>query len=67
MFKVATVYSKEDGNSHFEDIETALTDTGSVGKLSAALATKEIIFRENRNSPFYYNYYGQFKNYYFNN
>jgi len=46
MFSVTRIYSDSEGNSHFEDIEIQLTDAGSVGKLSAGLAAKEIIFRQ---------------------
>jgi len=46
MFNVTRIYSDSDGNSHFEDIEISLTDAGNIGKLSAGLAAKEIIFRE---------------------
>ena len=46
MFNVTRIYSDSDGNSHFEDIEIPLTDAGNIGKLSAGLAAKEIIFRE---------------------
>jgi hypothetical protein len=42
MFNVTRIYS----DSHFEDINIPLTDSGSIGKLSMGIAAKEIIFRE---------------------
>jgi len=46
MFKITRVYSDNNGDSHFEDIEVPLSDSGNVGKLSDVLTTKGIIFRE---------------------
>lgn len=46
MFKVTTIYSDSKAESHFEDIAIPLTDAGDIGKLSNAIAAKEIIIRE---------------------
>jgi quercetin dioxygenase-like cupin family protein len=46
MFRVTRVYSDQDGESHFEDIEVALKDSGMVGKLSDPVPAKSLIFRE---------------------
>jgi len=46
MFTVYRIYSDTDGDSHFEDVKIPLTQAGMVGKLSEAIATKSLIFRE---------------------
>src|SRR4051812_20738046 len=46
MFSVTKVYSDNNGNTHFEDIEVALFEAGTIGKLSYKIPAKEIIFRE---------------------
>ena len=46
MFQITRVYSDNNGDSHFEDIEIPLTEAGNVGKLSGVLPAKGIIFRE---------------------
>jgi hypothetical protein len=46
MFKVTSVYSDTNGESHFKDIEIPLTDSGSVGGLSEPFPAKSLIFRE---------------------
>ena len=40
------MYSDAAGESHFEEMQLPLTDSGPIGYLSAALPVKEIIFRE---------------------
>jgi hypothetical protein len=46
MFTVVRIYSDEKGDSHFEDVTIPLKENGMVGKLSDAVAAKEVIFRE---------------------
>jgi hypothetical protein len=46
MFSVTRIYSDNNGDSHFEDVEIELREKGNVGRLSDILPTKEIIFRE---------------------
>lgn len=44
---ITRIYSDEVGESHFENIEIELQDSGEIGKLSDNLPAKNIIFREN--------------------
>jgi hypothetical protein len=46
MFSVTKIYSDNNGDSHFEDVEIELKEAGSVGKLSDVIPAKGIIFRE---------------------
>jgi hypothetical protein len=46
MFPVTRIYSDDNGDSHFEDIEIPLQDAGAIGKLSAPMPVGNIIFRE---------------------
>lgn len=46
MFQITRIYSDSNGDSRFEDIEIPLNESGNIGKLSNALATNGIIFRE---------------------
>lgn len=46
MFQVTRIFSDENGESHFEDLQILLSDQGEIGFLSQAQATKSIIFRE---------------------
>ena len=46
MFRVTRVYNDANGDSHFEDLEIPLNDSGKVGKLSNEIPAKGIIFRE---------------------
>jgi hypothetical protein len=43
---VLRLYTGEDGESHFEDIEIALDDCGSIGKLSKKMNATGIVLRE---------------------
>ncbi len=45
-FPVTRIYSDVSGDTHFEDLEIALTDAGKIGALSEAVPVKSIIFRE---------------------
>ena len=44
--KITRLYTGEDGESHFEDIEIALEDAGDIGALSELEEATGIIFRE---------------------
>ena len=44
--RVTRIYSGDDGESHFEDIEIPLRDLGEIGKLSALVNATGMIFRE---------------------
>jgi hypothetical protein len=46
MFSIVRVYSDEAGDSHFEDVEFPLANSGKVGKLSRPVDVKKLIFRE---------------------
>jgi hypothetical protein len=43
---ITRLYTGEDGQSHFEEMEFPLSDAGPVGRLSQTLAATGIIFRE---------------------
>ena len=43
---VTRIYSGDDGESHFEDVEIPLRDLGEIGKLSALVNATGVIFRE---------------------
>ena len=44
--KITRLYTGNDGQSHFEDVEIVLEDRGAIGRLSAAEPASGIIFRE---------------------
>lgn len=46
MFQITRVYSDNNGDTHFEDIEISLNESGNIGKLSNVLPAKGVIFRE---------------------
>jgi hypothetical protein len=46
MFQVTRVYSDSNGDSHFEDVEIPLNESGSVGRLSEVLPANGVVFRE---------------------
>lgn len=46
MFKITRVYSDGNGDSHFEDTEIPLSESGKIGQLSDVISAKGIIFRE---------------------
>lgn len=46
MFSITRIYSDSNGHSRFEDLTLPLHDAGEIGKLSAALPVKTVIFRE---------------------
>ena len=43
---ITRIYSGEDGESHFEDVEIPLDDLGDLGRLSKLTAATGILFRE---------------------
>ena len=45
MFKITKVYSDNNGESQFEDVEMPLKNDGEIGFLSDKIPAKEIIFR----------------------
>jgi hypothetical protein len=44
--QITRLYTGEDGESHFEEIDVSLSSAGKIGKLSAPLPATSIIFRE---------------------
>jgi hypothetical protein len=44
--KVTRVYSGDDGESHFEDLDVPLVDRGAIGAISALQPATGIVFRE---------------------
>ena len=46
MFTIVRIYSDNQGESHFEDMEVPLKEGGIIGRLSEGIPAKEIIFRE---------------------
>lgn len=46
MIKITKIYSDNNGESHFEDIEMPLQNDGEIGFLSEEIPVKGIIFRK---------------------
>jgi hypothetical protein len=46
MFTITRIYSDEQGESHFEDIELPLEEAGEIGFLSEKIPAKEVMFRK---------------------
>lgn len=44
--KITRLYTGEDGQSHFEEVDIPLEDAGEIGRLSEAEPATGIIFRE---------------------
>lgn len=44
--KVTRIYTGNDNESHFEDLNYELLDSGDIGKLSKKIPVKEMILRE---------------------
>ena len=44
--QVTRIYSGDDGESHFEDVEIPLEDLGDIGRMSKLMAATGIVFRE---------------------
>jgi len=45
--KITKIYSDDDGESHFADVDITLADAGPIGRLSERFPVGSIIFREN--------------------
>jgi hypothetical protein len=45
--KITRLYAADDGTSHFEDVEIALSDAGPIGRLSEPRPVAAVFFREN--------------------
>jgi hypothetical protein len=45
--RITRIYSDTAGESHFNDFEIELQDTGPIGRLFKKLSVKGIVFREN--------------------
>jgi len=45
--QITRIYTDASGESHFQEVDVALKDAGEIGRLSAKLPAKGIIFREN--------------------
>jgi hypothetical protein len=46
MFQVTRIYSDANGDTHFDDIQIPLIESGNIGRLSAIEPATGIIFRE---------------------
>jgi hypothetical protein len=44
--KIVRIYTGADGESHFEDVELTLTDQGPMGRISAMVEARGVLFRE---------------------
>jgi hypothetical protein len=44
--RVTRLFTGDDGESHFEDLELPLTDLGAIGAMTTPLAARSIVFRE---------------------
>ena len=49
--KITRVYTGDDGESHFEDIEVPLVDRGKIGWISNLETATGIVFRETDANP----------------
>ncbi|HVY55162.1 MAG TPA: hypothetical protein VHC46_05335 [Thermodesulfobacteriota bacterium] len=45
--KITRIYSDDEGESHFGEVEIALADNGPIGRLSERFPVASVIFREN--------------------
>ena len=45
--RITRIYTGDDGESHFEDVEIELQDLGPVGRISKPMGATGIAFREN--------------------
>ena len=46
MIQITRIYSDNDGESHFEEMNIQLNDNGEIGFLSDKIPVKEMIFRK---------------------
>lgn len=44
--RVTRIYTGDDGESHFEDVEIPLQDSGDVGRVSELFSATGVLFRE---------------------
>ena len=44
--QVTRIYTGDDGESHFEDVEVELTDHGPMGRISELVQARGVVFRE---------------------
>jgi hypothetical protein len=44
--QVTRIYTGDDGESHFEDVEVELTDRGAMGRISDLVSARGVVFRE---------------------
>lgn len=44
--KITRIYTGDDGESHFEDVEVDLKDLGAIGRLSKLEPASGVVFRE---------------------
>ena len=44
--KITRIYTGQDGESHFEEIDIQLISTGLAGSISEPVPTRDVIFRE---------------------
>jgi len=44
--RVTRIYTGDDGESHFEDVDIALLDRGAVGALSEPIPARSVVLRE---------------------
>jgi hypothetical protein len=51
--KITRIYTGDDNQSHFEDIDIPLEDNGDIGKLSQFIHATGVIFRETPPDYFY--------------
>lgn len=45
--RVTRIFADDAGESHFEDVDIALEDAGTIGRLSEPHAVRQLMFREN--------------------
>lgn len=45
--KITRVYANAEGESRFDEVDIALEDAGTIGRLSRRFPVRDIIFREN--------------------
>lgn len=45
--RITRIYATADGESHFDEFDVSLHDSGDIGRLSEALPATRVIFREN--------------------
>ena len=46
LMNIVRIYTGDDGESHFQDVDVPLNDHGAAGRMSELLRAKGVIFRE---------------------